>query len=122
MSWILAATSSIPVLSTRRARRVVGARPAPEGGGLPVPPRGGPARAAPADDARIGALTYAGIGVFSPRFFACVANGAVCKLRPLLDAGIPAGRVSGEYHQGQWLDIGTVERLNELNSWLSDPQ
>lgn len=76
----------------------------------------------PADDTRIGALTYAGIGVFSPQFFACVANDAVCKLRPLLDTSIPAGRVSGEYHQGQWLDIGTVERLNELNSWLSDPQ
>jgi len=75
-----------------------------------------------ADAARTGALTYAGIGVFSPQFFASVANGAVCKLRPLLDAGIPAGRVSGEYHRGRWLDIGTVERLHELNSWLTDPQ
>jgi len=64
------------------------------------------------------ALTYAGIGVYSPSFFAAVPPGAVLKLRPLLDAGIGQGFVSGEHHRGYWLDIGTPERLAELDAQL----
>ena len=64
------------------------------------------------------ALTYAGIGVYSPSFFAAVPPGAVLKLRPLLDAGIGQGLVSGEHHRGCWLDIGTPERLAELDAQL----
>ncbi|KAB2920056.1 MAG: nucleotidyltransferase family protein, partial [Dechloromonas sp.] len=52
-------------------------------------------------------LTYAGIGVFSPGFFAGVTPGAVMKLRPLLDAAIAAGTLSGERHTGRWVDVGT---------------
>ena len=63
-------------------------------------------------------LTYAGIGVYSPAFFATVPVGAVMKLRPLLDAGIGQGIVSGEYHGGCWMDIGTPERLAELDATL----
>ena len=29
-----------------------------------------------------------------------------------------AGRVSGELHRGQWHDVGTPERLAELNAQL----
>lgn len=61
------------------------------------------------------ALTYAGIGVFSPAFFAAVNKGSVLKLRPLLDAAIAQKRLSGEYHAGAWSDIGTPERLIELD-------
>ncbi len=64
-------------------------------------------------------LTYAGIGVFSPRFFAAVPSGAVMKMRPLLDAAIAQGVVTGEHHQGQWVDVGTPERLAELDQELS---
>ncbi len=63
-------------------------------------------------------LTYAGIGVYSPAFFAEVPPGAVMKLRPLLDAGIGQGLVSGEHHRGNWFDIGTPERLAELDAQL----
>lgn len=59
--------------------------------------------------------TYAGIGMFSPAFFANVPVGAVMKLRPLLDAGIGQGIVSGEYHAGCWSDVGTPARLAELD-------
>ena len=62
--------------------------------------------------------TYAGIGVFSPAFFANVPTGAVMKLRPLLDAGIGQGIVRGEYHVGRWSDVGTPERLDELDRQL----
>jgi MurNAc alpha-1-phosphate uridylyltransferase len=71
---------------------------------------------------RIGpAYTYAGIGVFAPRFFAGVPNGAVMKLRPLLDAAIAPRRLTGEHHAGGWVDVGTPERLAALDSRLSNP-
>ena len=64
-------------------------------------------------------LTYCGIGVFSPAFFADVPHGAAMKLRPLLDAGIARGIVTGERHTGRWVDVGTPERLSDLDRELS---
>ena len=66
-----------------------------------------------------GALTYAGIGVFWPDFFAPAAAGVKMKLRPLLDAGIAAGTVTGQRHEGRWVDVGTSERLAELDLELA---
>jgi len=60
-------------------------------------------------------LTYAGVGVFSPAFFAGVAPGSVMKLRPLLDAAIAAGTLTGERYTGRWVDVGTPQRLAELD-------
>ena len=63
-------------------------------------------------------LTYAGIGVFSPSFFAEVKPGTVMKLRPLLDAAIAAGTLTGERFAGRWVDVGTPQRLAELDQEL----
>jgi N-acetyl-alpha-D-muramate 1-phosphate uridylyltransferase len=63
-------------------------------------------------------LTYAGIGVFSPAFFAGVQPGTVMKLRPLLDAAIAAGTLTGERFAGRWVDVGTPQRLAELDAEL----
>lgn len=63
-------------------------------------------------------LTYAGFAVFSPDFFAGVEPGAVMKLRPLLDAAITAGTLSGERYDGRWVDVGTPQRLAELDAEL----
>ncbi len=63
-------------------------------------------------------LTYAGIGVFSPAFFAGVQPGTVMKLRPLLDAAIAAGTLTGERFTGRWVDVGTPQRLAELDQEL----
>lgn len=63
-------------------------------------------------------LTYAGIGVFSPVFFANVQPGTVMKLRPLLDAAIAAGTLTGERYTGRWVDVGTPQRLAELDQEL----
>lgn len=71
-----------------------------------------------AGENRSSALTYAGIGIFWPSFFSGVPRGAAMKLRPLLDAGIPKGMVSGEHHRGQWVDVGTPQRLDELDHQL----
>ncbi len=60
------------------------------------------------------ALTYAGVGVYTPGFFADVSDQAL-PLRPLLEAGIAAGVLRGEHHRGVWEDVGTPERLAELN-------
>ena len=64
-------------------------------------------------------LTYAGIGLFSPDFFRAVPVGQAMKLRPLLDAAIAAGTLSGERHTGHWVDVGTAERLAELDAMLA---
>ena len=64
-------------------------------------------------------LTYCGIGIFAPTFFAGVPRGAAMKLRPLLDAAIPRGIVTGERHTGRWVDVGTPERLAALDRELS---
>ena len=66
-------------------------------------------------------LTYAGIGVFQPSFFADVPPGAAMKLRPLLDAAIAAGTLTGERYTGRWVDVGTPQRLAELDAELRTP-
>ncbi len=63
-------------------------------------------------------LTYAGIGVYTPGFFADMTPGKL-PLRPLLDAAIAAGRVTGEHYGGAWTDVGTPQRLQELDTLLS---
>ena len=63
-------------------------------------------------------LTYAGVGVFSPAFFADVPPGTVMKLRPLLDAAIAASTLTGERFEGRWVDVGTPQRLAELDAEL----
>ena len=65
-------------------------------------------------------LTYAGIGVFSPDFFAEVKDGQALKLRPLLDAAIATGTLTGEEYTGCWVDVGTPERLAELDRSLKE--
>ncbi len=60
------------------------------------------------------ALTYSGIALFHPEFFKKSQPGRY-PLAPLLRQQIAKGRVSGEYYPGVWCDVGTPERLNELN-------
>ncbi|MDY0011637.1 MAG: nucleotidyltransferase family protein [Rhodocyclaceae bacterium] len=63
-------------------------------------------------------LTFSGIGLYHPALFAPLPAGAPIRLAPLLRAAMDQGRVSGEYHGGLWLDIGTPERLAELDVLL----
>ena len=60
-------------------------------------------------------LTYAGVAVFAPAFFAGLAPDKL-PLRPLLDAAIGRGSISGEYHIGWWEDVGTPQRLRQLDA------
>ena len=63
-------------------------------------------------------LTYSGVGVYSPEFFAGCSAGRF-PLRPLLNRAIAAARVCGELHRGQWSDVGTAERLAALSARLA---
>ncbi len=64
-------------------------------------------------------LTFSGIGLYDPGLFAGIERGAKAKLAPLLRAAMADGAVSGELHAGRWMDVGTPERLSELDSQLS---
>ena len=63
-------------------------------------------------------LTFSGIGVYAPALFAGVTRGAKCQLAALLKPAMAQGAVSGEHHPGLWMDIGTPQRLAELERVL----
>ncbi|MBS3954603.1 MAG: nucleotidyltransferase family protein [Methylomicrobium sp.] len=59
-------------------------------------------------------LTFSGIGVYSPALFEGCLHGKQ-KLAPLLRSAIDLQRITGQKFEGFWLDIGTPERLLELD-------
>lgn len=74
-------------------------------------------------------LTFSGIGVYRPSLFddwrdvIGDAPGADqtpprFKLAPLLRTAMARGRVTGEHHAGRWTDVGTPQRLADLNAEL----
>jgi MurNAc alpha-1-phosphate uridylyltransferase len=62
-------------------------------------------------------LTFSGIGVYDPGLFSNLPNNKQ-PLAPLLRKAMQQEKVTGEKYTGQWLDIGTPERLDELNQRL----
>lgn len=68
------------------------------------------------------ALTFSGIGIYQPALFSGIPRGAIAPLAPLLREQIAAGRVSGEHHRGLWVDVGTPQRLAELDSRIRSSQ
>ncbi len=77
-------------------------------------------------------LTFSGIGVYRPsllehwRSVVGSAPGADAtpprfKLAPLLRDAMHRGAVSGEHHAGRWTDVGTPERLAQLDRDISPP-
>lgn len=62
-------------------------------------------------------LTFSGIGLYRAALFSDMPD-APFPLAPLLRQAMVAGKVSGEYYSGWWLDIGTPQRLAELDQQL----
>jgi len=62
-------------------------------------------------------LTFSGIAIYRPQLFAQCTDD-VFPLAPLLRQAMQQGQVSGESHVGEWLDVGTPERLIEAESLL----
>ncbi len=63
--------------------------------------------------------TYAGISVLHPHLFADATRGASFRLAPYLDKAIAQQGLYGEYYDGEWTDVGTLERLQFLEQSLS---
>lgn len=66
-------------------------------------------------------LTFSGIGVYHPDLFYGIPPEPL-KLRPILEQAIQNRRVSAEQFNGYWADIGTPERLAEINDALQKSQ
>ncbi|MDF3195720.1 MAG: mannose-1-phosphate guanylyltransferase [Gammaproteobacteria bacterium HGW-Gammaproteobacteria-13] len=62
-------------------------------------------------------LTYSGMALLSPALFAGCEAG-VFSLAPLLRAAMAVGQVSGERFDGCWVDVGTHERLAQVERLL----
>ncbi|MCW8917814.1 MAG: nucleotidyltransferase family protein [Gammaproteobacteria bacterium] len=69
------------------------------------------------DQGEGGRLTFSGIGLYHPSLFDGCQAGPF-PLAPLLRRAMAAGRVSGERFTGRWFDIGTPERLQQLDNLL----
>ena len=58
--------------------------------------------------------TFSGIGYYNPKLFSCLDNTKLA-LAPLLREEINKKNISGEIHPGIWHDIGTPQRLEDIN-------
>ncbi|BFT59912.1 N-acetylmuramate alpha-1-phosphate uridylyltransferase MurU [Pseudomonas moorei] len=65
----------------------------------------------------VATLTYSGIAVLHPQLFEGCSAGAF-KLAPLLRTAMANGQVSGERLNGQWVDVGTHERLAQAETLI----
>ncbi|TKB50915.1 N-acetylmuramate alpha-1-phosphate uridylyltransferase MurU [Ferrimonas aestuarii] len=61
--------------------------------------------------------TFSGIGLYRPALFAGCQHGRF-PLAPLLRQAIADDRVSATWHQGIWCDVGTPQRLQQLEQQL----
>ncbi|MDX1296191.1 MAG: mannose-1-phosphate guanylyltransferase [Sulfurimonadaceae bacterium] len=61
--------------------------------------------------------TFSGIGYYTPEFFETQAYGKA-PLAPMLRKAADEGRISGELFEGKWIDVGTPQRLKQLNMEL----
>ena len=74
-------------------------------------------------------LTYAGLGVYRPQLLdgwrATIGDTPGTerspprfKLAPILRARMATDAITGEYHRGRWTDVGTPQRLQQLDAEL----
>ena len=64
-------------------------------------------------------LTYSGTGIFTADFFKEIKENEIMKLKPLLEKAILERRLFGEKSDNFWLDVGNIERLNQLKNHLT---
>jgi MurNAc alpha-1-phosphate uridylyltransferase len=65
-------------------------------------------------------FTFSGIGIYQASLFDTISPGERAALGPLLRQAMKSGAVRGSLHAGEWIDIGTPERLEALNRRLVD--
>ena len=64
-------------------------------------------------------LTYSGISILSKQLF-LNCDKANFSLVEVLEGPIRSGQVTAECYEGDWFDIGTQQRLEDLRKWLED--
>jgi MurNAc alpha-1-phosphate uridylyltransferase len=62
---------------------------------------------------------FANIGVYRPEMFAGIKPGEHARLGPLMREYADRGLVGGEIYEGDWVNVGTIAQLEELNAPLS---
>ncbi|MFL6656531.1 MAG: N-acetylmuramate alpha-1-phosphate uridylyltransferase MurU [Massilia sp.] len=62
---------------------------------------------------------FSNIGVYRPEMFKAITPGDSAKLGLLLREYADLGRVGGELYEGPWVNVGTVQQLDELNAPLA---
>lgn len=62
---------------------------------------------------------FAGIGVYRPEMFAEITPGEHARFSPLMNKYIDLGLVGGEIYEGEWVNVGTIAQLDELNAPLA---
>ena len=67
-------------------------------------------------------LTFSGLAAYRRAFFSTVSPGEKKALAPLLQSHATEGKISGEYFRGRWSDVGTPERLADLDRELAKKQ
>ncbi len=60
--------------------------------------------------------TFSGIGIYRAELFSQCRPGKL-RLAPVLRQAMASGLVTGEVHHGFWMDIGTRQRLEELDRY-----
>lgn len=60
-------------------------------------------------------FTYSTVGLYRPALFQNTPAGKKAALAPLLREAMQSGHVSATLYSGPWTDVGTPERLAELN-------
>ena len=71
-------------------------------------------------DAAAPRYTYAGVAVVAPKLLQSVNRGEKAPLAPLLYDAAARGLLGGEVYRGLWQDVGTMERLAELERFLNE--
>lgn len=64
-------------------------------------------------------LTFTGIGVYRPELFLDTDPNQPAPLGPLLYQAIERGQIAGEHYNGDWVDVGTPQRLAQLDALLA---
>ncbi|HBT33005.1 MAG TPA: mannose-1-phosphate guanylyltransferase [Pusillimonas sp.] len=71
------------------------------------------------NDGRTGRkLTFSGIGVYQPAMFSSIPDNAPHRLAPVLRKAMDNHEVIGAHYNGCWVDVGTPDRLQVLESRL----
>jgi MurNAc alpha-1-phosphate uridylyltransferase len=66
-------------------------------------------------DSEASNLTFSGAGIYHQDLFKSIKIGEIAKLAPILRHAMNEDRVLGEALSVPWVDVGTPERLAELN-------